>query len=138
MQLRDQLSVMKSDRMRKETQMNEMELALTQKSGEVSHVQQQLQQVLQHSVTLTSTILLYKKVTTVILSKLSFQMQAESANIQSRNQAENESRIQDLNKQIADYQDHIARSQAEVIFCLMFCKFFTVLKIRTMIELHRV
>lgn len=46
MQLRDQLSVMKSDRMRKETQMNEMELALTQKSGEVSHVQQQLQQVL--------------------------------------------------------------------------------------------
>ena len=50
MQLRDQLSVMKSDRMRKETQMNEMELALTQKSGEVSHVQQQLQQVLQHCV----------------------------------------------------------------------------------------
>ena len=43
-------------------------------------------------------------------------MQAESANIQSRNQAENESRIQDLNKQVADYQDQIARSQAEVIF----------------------
>ena len=43
-------------------------------------------------------------------------MQAESANIQSRNQAENESRIQDLNKQVADYQDQIGRSQAEVIF----------------------
>ena len=44
------------------------------------------------------------------------QMQTESANIQSRNQAENESRIQDLNKQVADYQDQIGRSQAEVIF----------------------
>ena len=59
MQLRDQLSVMKSDRMRKETQMNEMELALTQKSGEVSHVQQQLQQVFQHNVPLTSTSTIY-------------------------------------------------------------------------------
>ena len=48
MQLRDQLSVMKSDRMRKETQLNEMELALTQKSGDVSHMQQQIQQVLAH------------------------------------------------------------------------------------------
>lgn len=50
-----------------------------------------------------------------MLSILPLQMQAESANIQSRNQAENESRIQDLNKQVADYQDQIARSQAEVI-----------------------
>ena len=45
MQLRDQLQVMKSDRMRKETQLNEMELALTQKSGDINHLQQQLQQV---------------------------------------------------------------------------------------------
>ncbi len=45
MQLRDQLSVMKSDRMRKETQLNELELALTQQSGEVAHLQQQIQQV---------------------------------------------------------------------------------------------
>ena len=51
MQLRDQLSVMKSDRMRKETQLNEMELVLTQKSGEVGHLQQQLQQVTTHTHT---------------------------------------------------------------------------------------
>ena len=51
----------------------------------------------------------------IMLSILPLQMQAESANIQSRNQAENESRIQDLSKQVADYQDQIARSQAEVI-----------------------
>ena len=41
-------------------------------------------------------------------------MQAETANIQSRNQTENETRIKDLNNKIADYQDQIARSQAEV------------------------
>ena len=41
-------------------------------------------------------------------------MQAETANIQSRHQTENEARIKDLNRQIADYQDQIGRSQAEV------------------------
>ena len=73
-----------------------------------------------------------------MLSILPLQMQSESANIQSRNQAENESRIQDLNKQVADYQDQIARSQAEVILYFEILYISIVLLDKTMTELHTV
>ena len=73
-----------------------------------------------------------------MLSILPLQMQAESANIQSRNQAENESRIQDLNKQVADYQDQIARSQAEVSLYFEILYISIVLLDKTMTELHTV
>ena len=41
-------------------------------------------------------------------------MQSDRENMQSRNQQENENRIKDLQQKVADYQDQIGRSQAEV------------------------
>ncbi len=51
-------------------------------------------------------------------------MQSDRENMQSRNQQENENRIKDLQQKVADYQDQIGRSQAEVeirktLFCTM-------------------